>query len=518
MDTDFRTLIRSTRAYREALLNDPYRPRYHVAIPDDDGRPGDPNGMFWADGVFHLMYLYRRDGGDFCWGHMSSPDLTHWRHHADALAGIPGDNGCFSGGAFVDDDGTAWLSYWIFNDGEKTEGHNSGIGLACSRPPYERWTRLKEAVIPSTEWGIRDETLPDGTVRHLGCADPGNIWKRDGTYYMQLGNLCVLNKYGRAADSPDRYQDDSTELFKSGDLKSWRYVGRFYARRADDQWTDRTEDDMCPSYLPLPRSRRGGAPSGKMLQLFIAHNKGCQYYIGRDQGDTFAPEAHGRMSWRDNTFFAPEACVDGAGRQIMFAWLLDNLPDDFKTYGWSGVYGLPRALWLDDEGDLGIAPADEVDALAYSAEGRPDCTVTDGHAALTLPSYREDACRIRFTADCAAASKAGVEVYISPETGKGVLLYYDAAAHELVFDPNGRDAHGRAAVERAPLMLRAGERLEMTVYLDRSVIEVFANDRQAITRRVFPDGTEYGGSRLFAEGRAVFTSVQTAAMAPAQAY
>ena len=37
---------------------------------------------------------------------------------------------------------------------------------------------------------------------------------------------------------------------------------------------------MCPSFLPLPRAREGGPPSGKHLQLFISHNMGCQYYVG----------------------------------------------------------------------------------------------------------------------------------------------------------------------------------------------------------------------------------------------
>jgi len=30
---------------------------------------------------------------------------------------------------------------------------------------------------------------------------------------------------------------------------------------------------MCPSFLPLPNSPDGGAPSGKHLLLFISHNR-----------------------------------------------------------------------------------------------------------------------------------------------------------------------------------------------------------------------------------------------------
>jgi beta-fructofuranosidase len=41
-----------TRAYRERLLKDAYRPAYHFATPDDKGMPGDTNGAFFADGVY----------------------------------------------------------------------------------------------------------------------------------------------------------------------------------------------------------------------------------------------------------------------------------------------------------------------------------------------------------------------------------------------------------------------------------------------------------------------------------
>ena len=47
------------RSYCERLLKDAYRPAYHFAIPDDYGMPGDTNSAFFADGVYHLMYLYK---------------------------------------------------------------------------------------------------------------------------------------------------------------------------------------------------------------------------------------------------------------------------------------------------------------------------------------------------------------------------------------------------------------------------------------------------------------------------
>ena len=144
-------------------------------------------------------------------------------------------------------------------------------------------------------------------------------------------------------DAPLEEQGDRLYLFESDDLKSWKYLHVFYER--NPQWTDRSEDNMCPSFLPLPSRPDGGPSSGKHLLLFISHNKGCQYYVGDYRDDRFFPLSHGRMSWVDNAYFAPEALVDRQGRQIMWAWIMDN-PAGENQRGWSGVYGLPRTLWF----------------------------------------------------------------------------------------------------------------------------------------------------------------------------
>jgi hypothetical protein len=43
------------------------------------------NGAFYHNGRYHLMYLYNRNGSGFCWGHVSSTVLIHWRHHPDEI-------------------------------------------------------------------------------------------------------------------------------------------------------------------------------------------------------------------------------------------------------------------------------------------------------------------------------------------------------------------------------------------------------------------------------------------------
>ena len=104
------------------------------------------------------MYLYRNSANDsFHWGHVSSVDLLHWRHHPDALTALPSDQGCFSGGAFVDADGTAYLSFWKMCTLGTDD--DSAIALAWSRPPYDHWQRMETVAVESVEWGITERTV-----------------------------------------------------------------------------------------------------------------------------------------------------------------------------------------------------------------------------------------------------------------------------------------------------------------------------------------------------------------------
>jgi beta-fructofuranosidase len=487
-------VVQSTRLLREKMLEDPYRPGYHFCVPEDNGMPGDANGCFYANGRYHLMYLYNRTGVGFCWGHISSQDLVHWRHHPDAIGPGAGDDGCFSGGAFVDDDGTAYLSYWMLW-GDK------GIGLARSHDRhYDRWEKLAaNPVIKSTEWGITETVDAEGKPLIYGSADPTNIWKKDGKYYILNGNLLVLNKYGRQPEAPADMQGDRLYLLESTDLQNWQYKGVFYER--NPAWTDVSEDNMCPSFLPLPSRPEGGTASDTHLLLFISHNKGCQYYVGDydTQKDRFRPNHHGRMTWGDNTYFAPEALVDGQGRQIMWAWLTDNPAGEMER-GWSGVFGLPRTLWLGEDGTLRMRPVPELEMLRSGEKSWYNVQLTDERP-ITLEGVVGDSCELAVTfPDIANCQRVGLKVRAAAGGEEETLLYYDVASRTLCFDATRSGVDGRRIVEQAPLPLPKDEPLRLRVFVDRSVVEVYANDRQAICRRVYPGRADSQGVALFVEG------------------
>ena len=57
------------------------------------------------------------------------------------------------------------------------------------------------------------------------------------------------------------------------------------------------------------------------------------------------------------------------------------------------------------------------------------------------------------------------------------------------------------APETAPVFIRPDELLELRVFVDRSVVEVFVNGRQCVALRVYPGREESVGVSLRSQGR-----------------
>ncbi len=505
-------VIMNTRTFREKLLNDPYRPAFHFTVPEDNGYPGDPNGAFYYKGRYHLMYLYNRENSGFSWGHVSSADLVHWRHHPDAIGPGNGDEGCFSGGAFVDDDGSAYLSYWMLWDAK-------GIGLAKSEDEnFDNWSKLAaNPVIQSTEWGVTQMKDEKGKDFYVGSADPSNIWKEDGKYYMLAGNLLVLNKLGRNESSPEDEKGDRLYLFSSDNLKDWTFEHRFY--ESDRKWTKPSEDNMCPSFFPLPLSPNGGELSDKHLLLFISHNLGCQYYIGSYNDHKFSPEEHGRMTWVDNSYFAPEALVDDKGRQIMWSWIFDDRPAEIRTAsGWTGTYGLPRSLWLGEDGTLRMAPVEELKMLRMNEKSGMTIKLNPSKE-MDYSDLSSELMELEIEAKIVKGDKFVVKLGVDSENSEETIITYDDEAKTLQFDTRRSSiAFGKKVIETAPFDLKDGETLKLRIFVDKSIIEVFANDRQAIGRRVYPTKRGTGISISSEKGNAEILTIKSWEMSPSNPY
>ena len=116
--------------------------RNKLAFSAKEGWNNDPNGLLYADGVYHMYYQYNWDKnanggagktenvwGHMSWGHATSTDLVHWIEQPVALpentVGADGKNYgmMFSGSAVYDETNTSGL--FETENGKVKDGHGT---------------------------------------------------------------------------------------------------------------------------------------------------------------------------------------------------------------------------------------------------------------------------------------------------------------------------------------------------------------------------------------------------------
>ena len=445
----------TARALREKILSDPSRPDYHFVIPEGVGMPFDPNGAIYWKGRYHLFYIFQdtRSGtNDHHWGHVSSTDLFHWRHHPTGLIG-----GMFSGNCFINKKGQPTVCY-------HQVGQGNAMAVALD-DDLNKWKKLdSNPITPKTEKG--DE--------HHGkyeSWDPYG-WLEGDTYYAIFGGK-------------------RPGIAKSNSLKGeWEYVGDLFAHAVDG--VSINEDVSCADFFKL---------GGKDMLLCISHQLGCRYYLGEWKNEQFYPELHAKMSWNDNSFFAPESLKDDRGRRIMWAWIFDTPAFGVRRdYGWSGTMSLPRVLWLGEDGRLRMDVPEEIEALRCNAVRQENLTL-QADADLVVEGVSGTSLELAIDMESADATQFGVKVCCSPNGEEETVIFYDAVEKTFTVDTQKSGPEGTPkGIEAGPFALDDGERLKLRVFVDKSVVEVFANRRQAVMRRIYPSRPDSIGVRLFANG------------------
>ena len=293
----------------------------------------DPNGAIYWKGRYHLFYIFqdKRSGTKLDhWGHISSTDLFHWRHHPTGLL-----EGMYSGNCFI-------------NKRRRADhllppvGQGNAMAVALDDDLNE-WKKLDtNPITPKTREGDEHH----GKYRSW---DPHG-WLEGDTYYAIFGG-------------------QRPAVVKAPTLGGeWRYVGDLFAHGVEGVSLD--EDVSCPDLFKL---------GDKDVLLCISHDLGCRYYLGEWKNEQFYPESHERMSWVDHSFFAPESLVDDKGRRIMWAWILDAPEFGVRwEQGWSGTMSLPRVLSLGDDGQLRIDVPEEIEALRYGAFKKENFALQSG--------------------------------------------------------------------------------------------------------------------------------------------
>ena len=389
---------------------------YHLFHPGPGGAaPGDPNCAFYWKGRYHLHYIYNHEYG-FAFAHVSSDDMLHWKWHPTTLHPKFTGHGMFSGTGFITKEGKPAIIY-----------HGQGSGrnqLAFALDDdLEKWTK-PVPILP------RDASGKEAQMNHW---DP-DCWLNGDTYYALSGG-------------------SNPSLMKSSDLKNWTFLGPLLH---DDYPANigmaKGEDISCGNMFKLGK---------KWMLLCISHRLGCRYYLGDFKDEKYLPEFQAMMSWNGNNFFAPESVLTKDGRRVMWAWMM-GLP-----VANCGLQSLPRELELPEDGVLRIRPLRELQSLRYDKKQEEGITVKSD-AAHRLKEVRGDALELEVTFQSPAPKEFGLDVLCDNSGENGLSVAVTPESKTL-----------RVGDVHAPFALKTGEDLTLRVFIDKNLVEVFANDRQA---------------------------------------
>lgn len=459
------------RRSRESFANDPYRPLYHFS-PSFSGLH-DPSGLCWWQGKYHLFYLKTDLPINAARGHAVSDDLVHWKDLPLLPLSI---HGC-TGQIWIDSN-RAIMSY----------GQGDGVHLATASDPL------------LLNW-VEHPSNPVNKLKQSNMPTDSYLWRENGIYYL------TLRKHHYSPGL--QYIDGKTsmELFCSKDLEAWESSGILFE---DGYFTERGDDSACPNFLPI-----GG---GKHLLLFFSHKRSAQYYIGTfDQGKgRFEIENHGRMNYgpvKRGSLHAPSAFIDQKGRCIAI-W---NIFENRKQEGWAEVLSLPRHISLnaDTTGKdnflkpLLIEPIEELKSLRFDPISIDPVTIP-ANSEKVLSGVNGRAMELEVVIDPLKAREVGLNILRSPDGREQttITLYMQGWSRnenmrELAIDVSRASLDSKVdsrSPEIGPLYLEKGEPLRLRVFIDRSVVEVFANGRQCLTLRSYPSLHESEGVSVFARG------------------
>lgn len=469
-------LLRDMTANRRALEQDPHRPLYHFTAPS--GSMNDPNGLCFWKGRWHLFYQLNPAEDDRPhWGHATSPDLVHWRDLPYAIYPGP-ERMCFSGSTLVERDRVVAMYH----------GVQVGNMVAVSDDPLLlNWKKLTGGpVIP----------IGDGSSTPYVVHDPC-VWTKDGTYYA-LSN-----------GTPAR--PDLDYLFQSNDLIHWQYLHPFVV---DDRFTLAGDDGACPYFWPV---------GNRHILLFFSHMSGGQYLLGdyKSDADVFAPTAHGKFNFgaaAPSGVHAPSATPDGHGGVLVIL----NMNPGKRTCGWDQVMTLPRRLTLSDRpprpgNSLRVEPAGAIESLRGSAT-HVDEMLLPANRDLVLQSVTGNSMELSLRVDPPQNGVFELSVLRSPDGEEETrFVFYRNRGLRCSETDFGGDRYSiveldttRSSIspdvscrppELAPVYLGPEDRLELRVFIDRSVVEVFVNDQQCVAARVYPERADSTGVSLRARGQ-----------------
>ncbi|MGV7117537.1 GH32 C-terminal domain-containing protein [Paenibacillus kyungheensis] len=477
---------------------DQHRPQYHAMPPQN--WMNEAHAPIYFNGKYHLFYQHNPQGPfwhQIHWGHWVSDDMVHWENVRPALAPEAGSldpDGAWSGSAAYDREGNPVLFYTAGNDALSP---NQRTALAkpanLADPNLEKWVKHPTPVTEQNGKGIPNE-----------FRDPFVWYDKETDKWYQLVTSGIKD-----------FSSGTALVYVSDDMYNWEYKGPLYE-------SDRTRYPELGTVWELPVLLPIGKNSaGKEKYIFIInpHEKPEHvapandvqrdvevfYWIGTWDREHFKfipdQEAPSKLDVGDGYLTAESGMVTPDGRTVIYS-MVQNVRTPQAEYqaGWAHNLALPISLSLDSKDQLQIKPIEELQSLRGAKV--VDFKNKNLQAAnQAIQSVKGDMLEIVMEIDPKESQKFGIKVRRSDKGEEETLIYYDKTNGTFNVDRNKSSVDPDVRVDgiQGGYVDLDGENLKLHIFLDRSVIEAFANDKKKLTTRVYVGRYDSLGLQVWAD-------------------
>lgn len=492
---------------QDVFEGDQHRPQYHAMPPQN--WMNEAHAPIYYNGQYHLFYQHNPQGPywhQIHWGHWVSDDMVHWENVRPALApeaGTLDPDGAWSGSAAYDRDGNPVLFYTAGND---SLSPNQRTGLATpadlSDPNLEQWVKYPDPVTEQNGNGIHNE-----------FRDPFVWYDEEVDKWYQLVTSGL----------PD-FSSGTALVYVSDDMYNWEYKGPLYVSDRSLYPELGTVWEL-PVLLPL-----GKDSTGKQKYIFMVnpHEKPEQvppandvqrdvevfYWIGTWDRDNFKfipdKKAPSKMDVGDGYLTAESGMVTPDGRTVVYS-MVQNVRTPQAEYqaGWAHNLALPVSLSLDEHDELRIEPIQELQSLRGTK--LVDFTNKNLETANQLiQNVKGDMLEIVMEMDPDEAQKFGLKVRRSDNGQEETLIYYDKTNGTFNVDRTRSSIDPDVRVDgiQGGYVDLDGENLKLHIFLDRSVVEAFANSKKKLTTRVYVGRYDSLGLQVWADNDITVKSME----------
>lgn len=404
------------------------RPSIHFT--PQTGWMNDPNGLVYADGVYHLYFQHNPfdvQWENMSWGHAVSKDLLHWEQKDDVL--FPDETGTmFSGSSIVNDhkmlglpeDALVFFYTAAGNNNKWSAGKQFTQRVAYSTDGGETLHKLNKGVLPAVCMENRD---------------PKVFWHEKSSAYIMTLWL----------------EESDFGIFRSTDLLNWEQTDRLTFKEA---WE-------CPDLLCLKDEKEN--------ETWMFWSADGYYFWGDFDGFKFQTDGVRHAAYINKMAYAAQTYSNTGNRVISVPWL--RLPNRGRNY--TGAMGLPREFSVAYKNGEKVLRQEPVREYECSKKLVYDGADKNAHAS------KEDMFQWKTAPDTAA------ELKLTRKESEDILRVQVNSNFELVY--NARTGELKAGEET--FLIGAGI-CDFSLLFDDVICEVTADRGTIIGIFELPESTE----------------------------